>query len=44
MMNQKFVRFGVVVVDANRIVGLFENDKGVGILLQGEARPFYIDD
>ena len=43
-MNQKFVRFGVVVVDANRIVGLFENDKGVGILLQGEARPFYIDD
>lgn len=44
MMNQKFVRFGVVVVDASRIVGLFENDKGVGILLQGEARPLYIDD
>ena len=44
MMNQKFVRFGVVVVDASRIVGLFENDKGVGILLQVEARPLYIDD
>lgn len=44
MMNQKFVRFGVVVVDASRIVGLFENDKEVGILLQGEARPLYIDD
>lgn len=44
MMNQKFVRFGVVVVDASRIVGLFENDKGVGILLQGEARTLYIDD
>lgn len=44
MMNQKFVRFGVVVVDASRIVGLFENDKGVGILLQGEVRPLYIDD
>lgn len=44
MMNQKFVRFGVVVVDASRIVGLFENDKGVGILLQGEASPLYIDD
>ena len=44
MMNQKFVRFGVVVVDASRIVGLFENDKGVGILLQGEAIPLYIDD
>ena len=44
MMNQKFVRFGVVVVDASRIVGLFENDKGVDILLQGEARPLYIDD
>lgn len=44
MMNQKFVRFGVVVVDASRIVGLFENDKGVGILLQGEARSLYIDD
>lgn len=44
MMNQKFVRFGVVVVDASRIVGLFENDKGVGILLQGETRPLYIDD
>ena len=44
MMNQKFVRFGVVVVDASRIVGLFENDKGVGILLQGEARLLYIDD
>lgn len=44
MMNQKFVRFGVVVVDASRIVGLFENDKGVGILLQGEARPLYVDD
>lgn len=44
MMNQKFVRFGVVVVDASRIVGLFENDKGVGILLQWEARPLYIDD
>ena len=44
MMNQKFVRFGVVVVDASRIVGLFENDKGVGILLQGEASPLYVDD
>lgn len=44
MMNQKFVRFGVVVVDASRIVGLFENDKGVGILLQGEVRPLYVDD
>lgn len=44
MMNQKFVRFGVVVVDASRIVGLFENDKGVGILLQREARPLYVDD
>ena len=44
MMNQKFVRFGVVVVDASRIVGLFENDKGVGILLQGETRPLYVDD
>lgn len=44
MMNQKFVRFGVVVVDASRIVGLFENDKGVVILLQGEARPLYVDD
>lgn len=44
MMNQKFVRFGVVVVDASRIVGLFENDKGVGILLQREARTLYVDD
>lgn len=44
MMNQKFVRFGVVVVDASRIVGLFENDKGVVILLQGEVRPLYVDD
>lgn len=44
MMNQEFVRFGVVVVDASRIVGLFENDKGVGILLQGEASPLYVDD
>ena len=44
MMNQKFVRFGVVVVDASRSVGLFENDKGVGILLQGEVRPLYVDD
>lgn len=44
MMNQKFVRFGVVVVDASRIVGLFENDKGVGILLQGETRPLYVND
>ena len=33
-----------MVVDASRIVGLFENDKGVGILLQGEASPLYVDD